>query len=86
MSIYDRDYMKKQKPSGSQHSEPRKPFFEDPNDEDKPEFYLVQIPKGLKKDLLKLLIIGFILLTFLCYPEVAIVGAMIIFIILVLKN
>lgn len=85
MSIYDRDYMKKQKPSGSQHSEPRKPFFKDPNDEDKPEFYLVQIPKGLKKDLLKLLIIGFILLTFLCYPEVAIVGAMIIFIILVLR-
>lgn len=85
MSIYDRDYMKKQKPSGSQHSEPRKPFFEDPNDEDKPEFYLVQIPKGFKKDLFKILLIGFILLTFLCYPEVAIVGAMIIFIILVLR-
>lgn len=68
MSIYDRDYMKNRKPSEPRHSESRRPFFEDPNDDDDTEYYLVQMPKGLGHDLLKIALIAFVLFVLLCCP------------------
>ena len=85
MSIYDRDYMKNRKPGEPRHREPRRPFFEE-NDDDDTEYYLVQMPKGLGHDLWKIGVIAFVLLTLLCCPCLAVLFVPIFLAILLWKS
>ena len=84
MSIYDRDYMKNRKPSEPRPREPRRPFFED--DDDDTDYYLVQMPKGLGHDLWKIGVIAFVLLMLLCCPCLAVLIVPLFFAILLWKS
>ena len=51
MSIYDRDYMKNRKPSEPRPREPRRPFFEDDDDEIRRRVYnIVKRMKEIKNN------------------------------------
>ena len=87
MSIYDRDYMKRKSPKSA-----NKPTFNDflknKNEEDETEYYLLQVPKGLKNDLLKIGIIILVLMILpllICCPECILILVMVALIYLICK-